>query len=156
MKNTEKNETVERATMDYANVILDKLEDLLRVYIHTTKYFGLDSMSKITENGFYIIDLNRIMGSIYNNAYCNNVDIYDINISETTSNKKCILFDAYIGVIKNIVDLKINLRLDYNKDEGIKFIKASVYNYGISKIKFVNTVDKLNKVINDWSSEEGD
>lgn len=156
MKNTEKNETVERATMDYANVILDKLEDLLKVYIPTTKYFGLDSMSKITENGFSIIDLNRIMRSIYHNAYCNNVDIYDINISETTSDKNCIYFDAYIGAIKNIVDLKINLRLDYDKEEGIKFIKASVYNYGISKIKFVNTVDKLNKVINDWSSEEGD
>lgn len=156
MKNTEKSKSIERATMDYANIILDKLEDLLRVYIPTTKYFGLDSMSKITKNGFSIIDLNRIMGSIYHNAYCNNVDIYDINISETTSNKKCILFDAYIGVIKNIVDLKINLRLDYYKDEGIKFIKASVYNYSISKIKFANTVDKLNKIINDWSSEEGD
>ena len=117
---------IESAIVDNGkNVILNSIEELSGIYAPLymiSKYSSI--VSEIIDNGFSIFDLLKIINSIYNSAYCNNVDITNIDISETTSDKNCIFFDAYIGVINDESDMEIHIRLNYYR-EGIQFIEAS-------------------------------
>lgn len=110
------------------NVTLNNIEELSGIYAPLymiSKYSSI--VSEIIDNGFSIFDLLKIINSIYNSAYCNNVDITNIDISETTSDKNCIFFDAYIVTINDESGMEIHIRLNYYRDGGIKFINASSY-----------------------------
>ena len=157
-ENTENIVTVNNQTMDNtmvkdiidnAKIALNNVKELLGITDHMmNKYLYI--AEQLIRNGFSISDLKRIINSIYNFAQCNNIDIYDIDYSNTNINSKCIFFDGRIHLFKNGKSAGVWIRLDYYNNE-IRFKHGSVHNYNTNITKLVSDKDELKNVIDEFT-----
>lgn len=148
------NTTMEEKVMRSPMMLLNSMEDAFGIYIDSKdmadKYLRI--AEGFIENGFDFTDLKRIANAIFYLSWVNKIDIYDIDFSNTSINKKCILFESYIEVYKDRVRLELYIRFNYH-NKGFQFIEGSVSNYDKNISKYVNTFDRLKEVINEFSTQ---
>lgn len=141
----------ERTIIEIAKIALSNVEEIIGVTDYTMNRY-LSIVEELINNGFDTSDLRKIINNIYCFAEDNNIDIYNIDITPTNSNDKCIFFDADVYMFKEGVRMKVRLRINYYENE-LQFIEGSCYDYSTDSTKYVGTVDQLMEAINGFSTQ---
>ena len=116
-------------------------------YERTETYLYI--IQDVLNKGFRISNLTDMINKIYDYAYSNDIDILDIDISDTNVNDICIFFDVQLDIRKNDNDGGVHLTLHYYNGE-IQFIDANVYNYSTNRTRYGCTLERLKEVLNNF------
>ena len=114
-------------------------------YERTEKYLYL--IQDVLDKGFSVSNLTNMIHRIFCVAYWLDVDVVDVDISDSNINDKCIFFDAYVKICKGDNDGIIHLNLHYYNGE-IQFIES--HTYLNNTFKYVDNLERLKEVINEW------
>lgn len=114
-------------------------------YERTEKYLYL--IQDVLDKEFSVSNLTDMIHRIFCIAYWLNIDVVDIDISDSNVNNKCIFFDAYVKICKGDNDGRVHLSL-YHYNGKIQFIESHLYLN--NTFTYVDNLERLKEVINEW------
>ena len=119
-------------------------------YERTDKYLYL--IQDILDKGFKVSDLTNMINKIYNVADNNNINIIDIDISDSNVNNICIFFKAEIKISNDDKEGGVYIELHHYNGE-VQFREACFYNYDTNRTEYICTIERLMEVINKFSNQ---